>query len=269
MLKLDGWILDYYHTKGYVIDYPKTKNYMFLLFKQPLTIWVDEEPIYVSSGHCIFYEPEARKYYYGEQNGYYHDCLFLLGKEVGMLAKELEIPLNIPFLVNDVAEIDKLLRNIANETIISSTHSEHVIDLKIRILFYKLADMIHASEQESQHYYHQISELRREMFLSPEKEWNVEEMAHRMHLSVSRFQHLYKELFQTTFQQDLIKNRIDYAKLHLRNGNLSITKIAATCGYNNPEHFFRQFKKQEGFTPMEYRKEYRELRADIFSKQKI
>lgn len=256
MLKLDGWIMDYYHAKGYVIDYPKTKNYMFLLFKQPLTVWVDQKPVYVGANHCILYEPEIRKYYYGEQDGYYHDCVFLSGKEVGILAEELEIPFNTPFPVNDVKEIDGLIRSIADETVYSREHSEHVIDLKVRILFYKLADMIRTGEQESRRYYHQMSELRREIFRSPEKEWSVEELARRMHLSVSRFQHVYKEMFMTTFHQDLIQNRMDYARLLLRNSSQSVVEIAEICGYNNPEHFFRQFKKHTGNTPMEYRKAY-------------
>jgi len=259
MLKLDGWIMDYYHAKGYVIDYPKTKNYMFLLFKQSLTVWINGQPIYVGPDHCILYEPEMRKYYCGEQDGYYHDCVFLSGEEVGALAEELGIPLNTPFHVNDAEKIDSLIRSIADETVVRRNYSELVIDLKVRILFYKLADMISRTEQESRHYYRQLSELRREVLMSPEKEWNVEELAEKMHLSVSRFQHVYKELFFTTFRQDLIKSRMGYAKLLLRNSSQSAAEVAAACGYNNAEHFFRQFKKHTGITPVEYRKEFGEF----------
>ena len=94
-------------------------------------------------------------------------------------------------------------------------------------------DMIRTGEQESRRYYHQMSELRREIFRSPEKEWSVEELARRMHLSVSRFQHVYKEMFMTTFHQDLIQNRMDYARLLLRNSSQSVVEIAEICGYGN------------------------------------
>ena len=130
------------------------------------------------------------------------------------------------------------------------------MDLKLRLLFYKVADAVCVSGSESKQYFRQLSELRREVFVSPEKDWSVEYLAEQLHLSVSRFQHLYREQFSTTFKQDLIKNRMGYAKNLLRNSSRPVAEVAAECGYRKQEHFFRQFKKHTGITPSDDREEY-------------
>lgn len=48
--------------------------------------------------------------------------------------------------------------------------------------------------------------------------------------------------------------RIAFAAKLLLNSNISITRIAYDCGYNNLSHFNRQFKAITNSTPTEYRK---------------
>lgn len=259
MLSQSGWGIDYYHDKGYLIDYPQTAMYMLLLFKQPLTIWIEDKPVAVGADHCILYEPKTRKRYCGEEDGYYHDYLFLNGEDLGSFTSELGIPLNTPFPVNDPKKVSDLIHAVAEDTIQVQRHTDAVIDLHIRLLLYQLADAVCTNNKESQRYYRQFSELRREVFVSPEKDWNVEYLAAQLHLSISRFQHLYKEIFRSTFQQDLIKSRMGYAKNLLRNTSRPVSAVALECGYPSPEHFYRQFKKHTGITPKDYREEYGSL----------
>lgn len=48
--------------------------------------------------------------------------------------------------------------------------------------------------------------------------------------------------------------RISYAEILLQTTTFSMESIAEACGYSNPVHFFRQFKKIKGITPAKYRK---------------
>jgi AraC family transcriptional regulator of arabinose operon len=78
-------------------------------------------------------------------------------------------------------------------------------------------------------------------------------MAEIVNLSESRFYVIYKTLFKTTPNQDLIVARMDYAKsLLAQNKNVAITDVAQECGYANEFHFIRIFKKNVGMTPKKY-----------------
>ena len=82
---------------------------------------------------------------------------------------------------------------------------------------------------------------------------NVNEISAGLNLSTSYFQHIYKQLFGVSVMSDIIRSRIEYACYLLSNNADSISEIAFRCGYENKEHFTRQFKEITGFTPRQYR----------------
>ncbi|MDY5179916.1 helix-turn-helix domain-containing protein, partial [Butyribacter sp.] len=82
----------------------------------------------------------------------------------------------------------------------------------------------------------------------------AEEIAAKLNLSTSYFQHTYKKIFGISVHQDIIKARIEHAARLLQGSNNSISEIAAICGYENLEHFSRQFKKIKGVSPQQFRK---------------
>ncbi|WP_414813234.1 helix-turn-helix domain-containing protein [Paenibacillus sp. Soil766] len=53
----------------------------------------------------------------------------------------------------------------------------------------------------------------------------------------------------------MITSHIRQAKEYLLHGSLSIAEVAYRCGYNNVEHFCRQFKRITGFTPRKFHKQ--------------
>jgi AraC-like DNA-binding protein len=53
--------------------------------------------------------------------------------------------------------------------------------------------------------------------------------------------------------KDIIKARIGYARYLLRSSGNSVQDIASYCGYENIEHFNRQFKATVGCTPTQFR----------------
>lgn len=65
----------------------------------------------------------------------------------------------------------------------------------------------------------------------------------KLNISTSYFQHIYKKLFGVPVNQDIIKGRIENAARLLHGTDASVSEIAEQCGYENLEHFSRQFKK--------------------------
>ena len=73
-----------------------------------------------------------------------------------------------------------------------------------------------------------------------------------LNISTSHCQHIYKEFFGISIHQDMIRGRIEHAAALIQTTDMSISEIAAACGYENLEHFSRQFKKISRMTPTEY-----------------
>jgi two-component system, response regulator YesN len=64
---------------------------------------------------------------------------------------------------------------------------------------------------------------------------------------------LFKEKTGENLTDYINRERIEHAKLLLKNSNDKVYKVAKVLGYDNPKYFFRVFKKMTGYTPEEYR----------------
>ena len=62
------------------------------------------------------------------------------------------------------------------------------------------------------------------------------------------------DCFGTSLHKDIIKGRIEHAAQLLLQTQMSVTDVAAACGYENLEHFSRQFKKYHGVAPSKFRR---------------
>ncbi len=78
-------------------------------------------------------------------------------------------------------------------------------------------------------------------------------MAEEFYLSTPYLSKYIKEKSGKTFGEHLTSIRMRRAKTLLRNGNMAIENVAYTSGYQNAEHFSRQFKKMYGMSPSKFR----------------
>lgn len=75
-------------------------------------------------------------------------------------------------------------------------------------------------------------------------------------ISVSYFSDLLKKELGCSLVNYITKLRIDNSCTLLQNSALSVTDIACRVGYQDVRYFFRVFKKHQGMTPMQYRKQF-------------
>ena len=83
---------------------------------------------------------------------------------------------------------------------------------------------------------------------------NRVKIAEAMHLNPDYLSYCFHKEFNTTLTAYINSKRMDQAKYLLMNTDLSIAEIAEQVGIPNVSYFYRQFKKETGKTPQQYRK---------------
>ncbi len=90
---------------------------------------------------------------------------------------------------------------------------------------------------------------------SPQHYKNIDMIAREFQLTKSALFRLFKQRFNTTPMNFIIKHRIENSCWYLANHSSPISTVARTCGYDNPAFFSRTFKKLIGKSPSRYRHE--------------
>ena len=88
---------------------------------------------------------------------------------------------------------------------------------------------------------------------------SVDEVAALTNLTVPSFCRYFKKVTNKTFTHFVNEYRITHSLKLLAEQPLSITDICYESGFNNFSYFNRTFKSFTGKSPMEYRKEFRNI----------
>jgi two-component system response regulator YesN len=86
-----------------------------------------------------------------------------------------------------------------------------------------------------------------------EADISLNEIAAQVNLSSSHFSMVFAQETNQTFKDYLTGVRIEKAKELLRTTALKSADIAYQVGYNDPHYFSYTFKKNTGFSPVEFR----------------
>jgi len=82
----------------------------------------------------------------------------------------------------------------------------------------------------------------------------AEEIAEQVNMSISSFSRKFKSATGKSFKDYLNTVRTNRAEELLKNTGLSISSIAAECGFNNSSYFIAIYKRYKGKTPLDERK---------------
>jgi AraC-like DNA-binding protein len=99
----------------------------------------------------------------------------------------------------------------------------------------------------------QLYQLRREIYLTPQEDWNIPMILKKVGISRSHFQRIYKAQFSVNCIDDIINARLKRAEQLLTYTDMRIQEIALQCGYSNENHLMRQFKDKFGRTTSQFR----------------
>lgn len=99
-----------------------------------------------------------------------------------------------------------------------------------------------------------LYKLRRDILSQPQLDWNIPDISKDLGISRSHLQRLYRGFFSASIKDDIIAARMNKAMQLLRHTDFKVQEIALHCGYNNENHFMRQFKEKIGVTALQYKK---------------
>lgn len=81
----------------------------------------------------------------------------------------------------------------------------------------------------------------------------VAEMAERASMSKWNFSRIFQQVYGLPPHQLMLAQKMHAARQRLSHGNATVDRISFQVGYSNRSAFCRQFRKQTGCTPQEWR----------------
>ena len=220
---------------------------------------VQDTYVQVNFGNCILFDKHKIQSYRPLPNHKFtHDFIhFDIDTEseknlILNIPKGEVINLSFPELISDA------LYNIMCEQEMETTaHKSQILDLLGSIFLYRIKNELTnktPNNKKRKNNHQLLRELRKNIYRNPAQKLSIEEASKNVYLSRYYFQHLYKQIFSVSYQKDIINARITASKRLLLNSDLSVNEIALLCGYQNSDHFVKQFKSEVGITPGNFRR---------------
>lgn len=181
---------------------------------------------------------------------------FVLDEDEIKRLLRVEIPLNQSIRIKNSQVFLDILQMMYREFYAEENQSKKTFSAYLELFFTKLCDVIADKRVTKQPQFEKLCSIRAEIYANPSKRMTVKELAGKAYLSVSYFQHLYKEYFNTTVITDMILSRIEKGKHLLVSTNDSIKGIAKELNYGDEVSFVRQFQKIVGMSPGRYKKQF-------------
>ena len=251
---------NYTHEEDFRMDRPDGPGaWLFLLVKSDAIFYINGKRNLVKKHSYVLLQPKTPCMYQGAKENYEDDWFFFnMTEEDKTELLERGIVFDSPVFLGSTEEISSLIHQISYNHFSADIYHEEIKILLTSVLFLKTAQQakskiiqppdVLAGKND------RLTYLRTRLFEEPALFSGIDEMAAYMNLSRSGFQHLYSHTFGVSVIHDVIKGRIEKAKSFLSKSNFSITEISNKCGYKSEFHFMRQFKKETGLTPTEFRR---------------
>lgn len=247
------------------LDIAKGKqNYSLFLFKTEALVKSDVGINDISPGDCILISPSSPIFIKSKKDSVQYDLIEFKGSDATRMVQQVGFSVNTVFTPIQVYFADALLDKISKECNANDLLWERIIatsldELLSKIVRFSKQDFVLSMPDHAQ----RLRELRSEVHENFSKHWTIGNMAEIMGLSSSRFASLYKQVFNTSPTEDLIKTRIEQSKKMLSATKVSVKKVSVACGFESVHYFHRAFKKRMNITPKHFQNHMLSMKGSV------
>ena len=230
--------------------------YLMYINSGELTMFSGKTPIEARAGDLIIYRAKSRySYTYrgGETLSYF--WAHFTGGEVESRLKEYSLEC-FPSIHSTEAQnhIPHRFRTIFDAFPKQDALREHELSALLeRLLITASRSIIKDGERNST-----LTNALRYIGANYSSDIRISDLAATEHLSVSRFNYLFKEQMGMPPTKYILSLRMFSAKELLTSTDLPVKQIGIMCGYDDPHFFSKTFKSFCGVSPAEYRKGFGE-----------
>ncbi len=247
------------HGEGFVYSRPGGvgATWVFMYLPVPLEIDTANGRECSKAGDCILHDPGFPQMHRALAGGFHNDWMHFRGKSVPSLLKECGLSNNRLLRMASTDFIRVALLEIHREFDERGLHWRRRAAGLTADLFWQLSRRVNLphevpSTRGEREHQARLGRIRAEVLANLDKAWTVSEMARRANLSEARFSALYRKLFKTSPNDELIRARVEHARFLLAHTSLPIKAVAVKCGFESVPYFSRAFHRRVGCAPRDY-----------------
>lgn len=159
--------------------------------------------------------------------------------------------------VSQLYGLDKQLTSLVHKRGVDKFNTlAYVLDSIVRRGRYQVIAQAPGRDIGSQLYSQRLRDVYSIVQKNYTRDITVDEVAAQVHLSKTSFCRFLKKEAGKTFTEILNEERIKYACALLRETPYTVTQVSYQAGFNNPSHFFRQFRKLKKVSPNIYKQRF-------------
>ncbi len=238
---------------AYHVDRPAgTSTFLFMHFHDAVEVFFDGHVRTVPARTTVIWEPHQKHYFGHSRRAWDHSWMLSSGNTLVRLLKSSGLPLNRPLNANCEALMMKYLRAIYDEL---SRYADPDMVILEGIFTLLIRELARAAKPN--HGTPAVPESLRELLQVIESDvsrpWRLEEMAQRVHLSVSHFSATFRRHFSMAPVEYVLRLKMKHAAWLLEDRSLAVSQAAYAAGFRDPLYFSKAFRKHYGKSPRAYR----------------
>lgn len=216
---------------------------------QPGVGYLDGSPIPLNKGTLICAKPGSVRY-----SKLHFKCLHMHLRTSDPLLSDVLSKLPDSFTVTDLSPFTDIFHKLLSLDMTTFPEQRLLMQSHLYRFIYLLIEESRSTDSSAHQHRKTMMAIEDYIRKHLAEDLSLEPLAKRANLSPIYFHRLFCEYFGMTPASFVLSCRIAGAKALLKAGELSISEVAAQCGFSSQSYFNFKFKDITGETPLQYRK---------------